>query len=73
MRGGVPAFPIPASGGRCAAAHTFACVYVCSVRELVEEVTRTDLGRKIKEGVEEVTRTVLHSAESVSRVRVSRG
>ncbi len=31
------------------------------------EVSRTDIGKKIKEGVEGAARTALHSAESVSR------
>lgn len=31
------------------------------------EVTRTDIGKKIKEGVEEAARTAKHSAESVSK------
>ncbi|XP_063075541.1 mitochondrial import inner membrane translocase subunit TIM44-like [Engraulis encrasicolus] len=33
----------------------------------LEEVGRTDLGKKIKEGVEEAAKTVKHSAESVSK------
>ncbi|KAG7267924.1 hypothetical protein CRUP_006674 [Coryphaenoides rupestris] len=33
----------------------------------LEEVSRTDLGKKIKEGVEEAARTAKHSAETVSR------
>lgn len=33
----------------------------------LEEVTRTDIGKKIKEGVEEAARTAMHSAESVSK------
>uniref|UniRef100_A0A665UXI8 Mitochondrial import inner membrane translocase subunit TIM44 n=1 Tax=Echeneis naucrates TaxID=173247 RepID=A0A665UXI8_ECHNA len=33
----------------------------------VSEVTRTDIGKKIKEGVEEAARTAMHSAESVSK------
>lgn len=38
-----------------------------SVRESLDEVSRSDLGRKIKEGVEEAARTAKHSAESVSK------
>lgn len=30
-------------------------------------MTRTDLGKKIKEGVEEAAKTARHSAESVSK------
>uniref|UniRef100_A0A3Q3LJ53 Mitochondrial import inner membrane translocase subunit TIM44-like n=1 Tax=Mastacembelus armatus TaxID=205130 RepID=A0A3Q3LJ53_9TELE len=38
-----------------------------TVKEGLEEVSRTDIGKKIKEGVEEAARTAMHSAESVSR------
>ncbi|XP_008431898.1 mitochondrial import inner membrane translocase subunit TIM44-like [Poecilia reticulata] len=38
-----------------------------TVKEGLEEVTRTDIGKKIKEGVEEAARTAMHSAESVSK------
>ncbi|XP_068196899.1 mitochondrial import inner membrane translocase subunit TIM44-like [Antennarius striatus] len=38
-----------------------------TVREGFEEVSRTDIGKKIKVSVEEVTRTAIHSAESVSK------
>ncbi|KAJ8277337.1 hypothetical protein GJAV_G00074110 [Gymnothorax javanicus] len=38
-----------------------------TVKEGLEEVSRTDLGKKIKEGVEEAAKTAKHSAESVSR------
>uniref|UniRef100_A0A8C4ZBE6 Mitochondrial import inner membrane translocase subunit TIM44-like n=1 Tax=Gadus morhua TaxID=8049 RepID=A0A8C4ZBE6_GADMO len=38
-----------------------------TVKEGLEEVSRTDLGKKIKEGVEEAARTAKHSAESVSK------
>ncbi|MEQ2260574.1 Mitochondrial import inner membrane translocase subunit TIM44 [Xenotaenia resolanae] len=38
-----------------------------TVKESLQEVTRTDIGKKIKEGVEEAARTALHSAESVSK------
>ncbi|XP_069042128.1 mitochondrial import inner membrane translocase subunit TIM44 [Lepisosteus oculatus] len=38
-----------------------------TVKEGLEEVSRSDLGKKIKEGVEEATKTAKHSAESVSR------
>uniref|UniRef100_A0A3Q2TJX0 Mitochondrial import inner membrane translocase subunit TIM44 n=1 Tax=Fundulus heteroclitus TaxID=8078 RepID=A0A3Q2TJX0_FUNHE len=38
-----------------------------TVKESLEEVTRTDIGKKIKEGVEEAARTAMHSAESVSK------
>uniref|UniRef100_A0A8C7M0A1 Mitochondrial import inner membrane translocase subunit TIM44 n=1 Tax=Oncorhynchus mykiss TaxID=8022 RepID=A0A8C7M0A1_ONCMY len=38
-----------------------------TVKEGFEEVTRTDLGKKIKEGVEEAAKTARHSAESVSK------
>uniref|UniRef100_A0A3B4A2Y3 Tim44-like domain-containing protein n=1 Tax=Periophthalmus magnuspinnatus TaxID=409849 RepID=A0A3B4A2Y3_9GOBI len=38
-----------------------------TVKEGLEEVTRTDLGKKIKEGVEGAARTAIHSAESVSK------
>lgn len=30
-------------------------------------MSRTDIGKKIREGVEEATRTAMHSAESVSK------
>ncbi|KAJ8274127.1 hypothetical protein COCON_G00087520 [Conger conger] len=38
-----------------------------TVKEGLEEVGRTDLGKKIKEGVEEAARAAKHSAESVSQ------
>uniref|UniRef100_A0A6Q2WXF8 Mitochondrial import inner membrane translocase subunit TIM44 n=1 Tax=Esox lucius TaxID=8010 RepID=A0A6Q2WXF8_ESOLU len=38
-----------------------------TVKESLEEVTRSDLGKKIKEGVEEAAKTARHSAESVSK------
>ncbi|XP_062306794.1 mitochondrial import inner membrane translocase subunit TIM44 [Osmerus eperlanus] len=38
-----------------------------SVKEGLEEVSRTDLGKKIKEGVEEAAKTAKSSAETVSK------
>uniref|UniRef100_A0A8C9TXA8 Mitochondrial import inner membrane translocase subunit TIM44 n=1 Tax=Scleropages formosus TaxID=113540 RepID=A0A8C9TXA8_SCLFO len=38
-----------------------------TVKESLEEVSRSDLGKKIKEGVEEAAKTAKHSAESVSK------
>ncbi|AWP04283.1 Mitochondrial import inner membrane translocase subunit TIM44 [Scophthalmus maximus] len=38
-----------------------------TVKEFVEKVTRTDIGKKIKEGVEEAASSAMHSAESVSK------
>ncbi|MGH0185749.1 UNVERIFIED_CONTAM: hypothetical protein FKN15_019287 [Acipenser sinensis] len=38
-----------------------------TVKEGLEEVGRSDLGKKIKEGVEEAAKTAKHSAESVSK------
>ncbi|CAG5896875.1 mitochondrial import inner membrane translocase subunit TIM44-like isoform 2-T2 [Menidia menidia] len=38
-----------------------------TVKEGIEEVTRTDIGKKIKESVEEAAKTAMHSAESVSK------
>uniref|UniRef100_A0A8C5AK25 Mitochondrial import inner membrane translocase subunit TIM44 n=1 Tax=Gadus morhua TaxID=8049 RepID=A0A8C5AK25_GADMO len=38
-----------------------------SVKEGLEEVSRTDLGKKIKEGVEEAAKSAKSSADSVSR------
>ncbi|MBN3274048.1 TIM44 translocase, partial [Polyodon spathula] len=38
-----------------------------TVKESLEEVGRSDLGKKIKEGVEEAAKTAKHSAESVSK------
>lgn len=38
-----------------------------TVKESLDEVSRSDLGRKIKEGVEEAAKTAKQSAESVSR------
>uniref|UniRef100_H3D0H9 Mitochondrial import inner membrane translocase subunit TIM44 n=1 Tax=Tetraodon nigroviridis TaxID=99883 RepID=H3D0H9_TETNG len=38
-----------------------------TVREGLEEVSRTDIGRKIKEGVEGAAKTAMHSAESLSK------
>lgn len=33
----------------------------------LEEVSRTEIGKKIKEGVEEAAKSAMHSAESVSK------
>nr|XP_057924550.1 mitochondrial import inner membrane translocase subunit TIM44-like [Doryrhamphus excisus] len=38
-----------------------------SVKEGIKKVSRTDFGKKIKEGVEEAARTAMHSAETVSK------
>ncbi|XP_063771229.1 mitochondrial import inner membrane translocase subunit TIM44 isoform X2 [Pseudophryne corroboree] len=38
-----------------------------TVKESLDEVSKSDLGRKIREGVEEATKTAKHSAESVSK------
>ncbi|XP_060039977.1 mitochondrial import inner membrane translocase subunit TIM44 isoform X2 [Erinaceus europaeus] len=38
-----------------------------TVKESLQEVSQSDLGRKIKEGVEEATKTAKQSAESVSK------
>ncbi|XP_030630542.1 mitochondrial import inner membrane translocase subunit TIM44-like [Chanos chanos] len=38
-----------------------------TVKEGIEEVGRSELGKKIKEGVDEAAKTAKHSAESVSR------
>nr|XP_056723558.1 mitochondrial import inner membrane translocase subunit TIM44 [Euleptes europaea] len=38
-----------------------------TVRESLDEVSKSDIGRKIKEGVEEAAKTAKHSAESVSK------
>ncbi|XP_062034781.1 mitochondrial import inner membrane translocase subunit TIM44 isoform X2 [Lepus europaeus] len=38
-----------------------------TVKESLDEVSKSDLGRKIKEGVEEAAKTAKQSAESVSR------
>ncbi|KAM3604708.1 uncharacterized protein V6R79_015132 [Siganus canaliculatus] len=38
-----------------------------TVKESLEGASRTDIGKKIKEGVEEVAKTAMHSAESVSK------
>ncbi|XP_026230075.1 mitochondrial import inner membrane translocase subunit TIM44-like isoform X2 [Anabas testudineus] len=38
-----------------------------AMKEGLSEVSRTDIGRKIKEGVEEAAKTAMHSAESVSK------
>ncbi|KAM8838543.1 mitochondrial import inner membrane translocase subunit TIM44-like [Synchiropus picturatus] len=38
-----------------------------TVKESLEEVSRTDIGKKIKEGVEEAARTARTSAETVSK------
>ncbi|KAG7214599.1 hypothetical protein INR49_010491 [Caranx melampygus] len=38
-----------------------------TVKEGIQEVSRTDIGKKIKEGVEEAAKTAMHSAESVSK------
>lgn len=39
----------------------------CLCSQGLEEVGRSDLGKKIKEGVEEAAKTAKHSAESVSK------
>ena len=41
------------------------CVCVCG--QGLEEVSRTDIGKKIKEGMEEAAKTAKTSAESVSK------
>lgn len=41
------------------------CVYVCG--QGLEEVSRTEFGKKIKEGMEEAAKTAKTSAESVSK------
>uniref|UniRef100_A0A8C9W6X5 Mitochondrial import inner membrane translocase subunit TIM44 n=1 Tax=Scleropages formosus TaxID=113540 RepID=A0A8C9W6X5_SCLFO len=41
--------------------------YVSVCISSLEEVSRSDLGKKIKEGVEEAAKTAKHSAESVSK------
>ncbi|XP_028672337.1 mitochondrial import inner membrane translocase subunit TIM44 [Erpetoichthys calabaricus] len=38
-----------------------------SVKEGLDEVSRSDIGKKIKEGVEEAAKTAKHSAESVTK------
>uniref|UniRef100_A0A1A8LU64 Mitochondrial import inner membrane translocase subunit TIM44 n=2 Tax=Nothobranchius TaxID=28779 RepID=A0A1A8LU64_9TELE len=38
-----------------------------TVNKSLEEVSRTNIGKKLKEGVEEATKTAMHSAESVSK------
>ncbi|XP_075708684.1 mitochondrial import inner membrane translocase subunit TIM44 [Rhinoderma darwinii] len=38
-----------------------------TVKESIDEVGKSDLGRKIREGVEEAAKTAKHSAESVSK------
>ncbi|KAM9329724.1 mitochondrial import inner membrane translocase subunit TIM44 [Gastrophryne carolinensis] len=38
-----------------------------TVKESLDEVTKSDLGRKIREGVEEAAKTAKHSAESVTK------
>ncbi|XP_061587964.1 mitochondrial import inner membrane translocase subunit TIM44-like [Cololabis saira] len=38
-----------------------------TVKEGLEEVTRTDIGKKIKEGMGEAAKAAMHSAESVSK------
>ncbi|XP_061654012.1 mitochondrial import inner membrane translocase subunit TIM44-like isoform X1 [Phyllopteryx taeniolatus] len=38
-----------------------------TMKESIEEVSRTDIGKKIKEGVEEAARSAMHSAETVSK------
>ncbi|XP_075877186.1 mitochondrial import inner membrane translocase subunit TIM44-like [Nelusetta ayraudi] len=38
-----------------------------TVRGGLEEVSRTEIGKKIKEGVEEAAKSAIHSAESVSK------
>ena len=44
------------------------CVCVCVVcRQGLEEVSRTEIGKKIKEGVEEAAKQAKTSAESVSK------
>lgn len=39
----------------------------CAGSQSLEEVSRSDLGKKLKEGVEEAAKSVKHSAESVSK------
>ncbi|XP_072261160.1 mitochondrial import inner membrane translocase subunit TIM44 [Pyxicephalus adspersus] len=38
-----------------------------TVKESLDEVTKSDIGRKIREGVEEAAKTAKHSAESVTK------
>ncbi|CAH2292784.1 Mitochondrial import inner membrane translocase subunit TIM44 [Pelobates cultripes] len=38
-----------------------------TVKESLDEVSKSDLGRKIREGVEEATKSAKHSAESVTK------
>ncbi|XP_054625367.1 mitochondrial import inner membrane translocase subunit TIM44-like [Dunckerocampus dactyliophorus] len=38
-----------------------------TMKEGIKKVSRTDFGKKIKEGVEEAARTAMHSAETVSK------
>ncbi|KAJ1084808.1 hypothetical protein NDU88_004954 [Pleurodeles waltl] len=38
-----------------------------TVKESLDEVTKSDIGRKIKEGVEEAAKTAKHSAETVTK------
>lgn len=40
---------------------------VCVFGQGLEEVSRTDIGKKIKEGMEEAAKTAKTSAESVSK------
>lgn len=40
---------------------------LCTGSQSLEEVSRSDLGKKLKEGVEEAAKSVKHSAESVSK------
>lgn len=48
--------------------YAFVSIYVLSIwPQGLEEVGRTDIGKKIKEGVEEAAKTAMNSAESVSR------
>lgn len=43
------------------------CVFVCLWGQGLEEVSRTEIGKKIKEGMEEAAKTAKTSAESVSK------
>ena len=43
------------------------CICVAFVLKGLEEVSRTDIGKKIKDGVGEAAKSAMHSAESVSK------
>lgn len=43
------------------------CVHLPSRGQGLEEVSRTDIGKKIKEGMEEAAKTAKTSAETVSK------